>query len=189
MITVNGRDYRPPDRPVVAVCIDGSEPAYIEQAIAAGVMPWTQRVVEGAGVDLRADCVIPSFTNPNNLSIVTGVPPSVHGISGNYFLDQESGQEIMMNDPALLRAPTLFQSFQQAGFRVAVVTAKDKLSRLLGAGLIFGPDSAVCCSAECADKATVPTMASINSSTSLKDLCPRFIALSCPSLSLLSVFY
>ena len=148
MITVNGRDYLPPDRPVVAVCIDGSEPAYIEQAIAAGVMPWTQRVVEGAGVDLRADCVVPTFTNPNNLSIVTGVPPSVHGISGNYFLDQESGQEIMMNDPALLRAPTLFQSFQQAGFRVAAVTAKDKLCRLLGAGLIFGPDGAVCCSAE-----------------------------------------
>ena len=81
MITVNGRDYRPPDRPVVAVCIDGSEPAYIEQAIAAGVMPWTKRLVEGAGTDLRADCVVPSFTNPNNLSIVTGVPPSVHGIS------------------------------------------------------------------------------------------------------------
>jgi phosphonoacetate hydrolase len=157
MITVNGRDYRPPNRPVVAVCIDGSEPAYIEQAIAAGVMPWTQRVVEGAGVDLRADCVVPSFTNPNNLSIVTGAPPSVHGISGNYFLDQESGQEIMMNDPALLRAPTLFQSFQQAGFRVAAVTAKDKLCRLLGAGLIFGSDGAVCCSAERADKATVAT--------------------------------
>ena len=157
MITVNGRDYRPPDRPVVAVCIDGSEPAYIEQAIAAGVMPWTKRLVEGAGTDLRANCVVPSFTNPNNLSIVTGVPPSVHGISGNYFLDQESGQEIMMNDPALLRAPTLFQSFQQAGFRVAAVTAKDKLCRLLGAGLIFGSDGAVCCSAECADKATVAT--------------------------------
>ena len=101
MITVNGRDYQPPGRPVVAVCIDGSEPAYIERAIAAGVMPWTQRVVEGAGVDLRADCVVPSFTNPNNLSIVTGVSASPHGISGNYFLDQESGQEIMMNDPAL----------------------------------------------------------------------------------------
>jgi phosphonoacetate hydrolase len=63
----------------------------------------------------------------------------------------------MMNDPALLRAPTLFQSFQQAGFRVAAVTAKDKLCRLLGAGLIFGSDGAVCCSAECADKATVAT--------------------------------
>jgi phosphonoacetate hydrolase len=101
MITVNGRDYLPPDRPVVAVCIDGSEPAYIEQAIVVGVMPWAQRVVEETGADLRADCVVPSFTNPNNLSIVTGVPPSVHRISGNYFLDQESWQEIMMNDPAL----------------------------------------------------------------------------------------
>ena len=53
MITVNGRDYQPRDRPVVAVCIVGSEAMYIEQAIAAEAMPWTQCVVEGAGVDLR----------------------------------------------------------------------------------------------------------------------------------------
>ena len=93
MITVNGRDYRPPDRPVVAVCIDGSEPAYIEQAIAAGVMPWTQRVVEGAGVDLRADCVVPSFTNPNNLSIVTGVPLRFMEFLAIIFLTKKVGRK------------------------------------------------------------------------------------------------
>ena len=93
MITVNGRDYLPPDRPVVAVCIDGSEPAYIEQAIAAGVMPWTQRVVEGAGVDLRADCVVPSFTNPNNLSIVTGVPLRFMEFLTIIFLTKKVGRK------------------------------------------------------------------------------------------------
>jgi phosphonoacetate hydrolase len=46
-------------------------------------MPWLARRWRGAG--LLADCVVPSFTNPNNLSIVTGAPPSVHGICGNYF--------------------------------------------------------------------------------------------------------
>ena len=39
-ILVNGRRYRWPGRPVVVVCIDGSEPDYIERAVAAGVMPF-----------------------------------------------------------------------------------------------------------------------------------------------------
>ena len=77
-VTVNGRDYAWPDRPVVVVCIDGSEPDYIERAVADGAMPFLGPVLK-TGSDLRADCVIPSFTNPNNMSIVTGVPPVVAG--------------------------------------------------------------------------------------------------------------
>ena len=48
---------------------------------------------------------MPSTTNTNNTSIVTGVPPAVHGINGNYYLDPETGQEIMITDatPAALR--------------------------------------------------------------------------------------
>ena len=87
VINVNGRTYRWPEKPVVVVCIDGSEPDYIEQAIAAGAMPWMQQLMEDRGVDLRAHCVVPSFSNPNNISIVTGVPPVVHGICGNFFYD------------------------------------------------------------------------------------------------------
>src|SRR5688572_13761051 len=80
-ITVNGRSYRLPQRPTVVVCVDGSEPGYIERAVEAGVAPWFARILR-EGTNLLADCVVPSFTNPNNLSIVTGRPPSVHGISG-----------------------------------------------------------------------------------------------------------
>ena len=154
-INVNGRDYRWPDKPVVVVCIDGSEPDYIEQAIAAGVMPWMQRIVEGAGSDLRADCVVPSFTNPNNISIVTGVPPVVHGICGNFYYDREGDREVMMNEPELLRTPTIFKAFQDAGARVAIVTAKDKLRRLLGNELALGEDGAICFSSEKADQVTL----------------------------------
>lgn len=151
-VEVNGRRYGWPAKPVVVVCVDGSEPAYIEEAISAGRAPFLARVTS-RGADFRADCVVPSFTNPNNLSIVTGVPPAVHGISGNYFLDPESGEEVMMNDPRFLRAPTIFQAFQAAGARVAVVTAKDKLRTLLGHGLDFGAHGAVCVSAEKAGEA------------------------------------
>src|SRR5690242_4011378 len=101
-ITVNGRTYAWPAQPLVVVCVDGSEPGYIEAAVAAGQAPFFARILK-SGTSRLADCVVPSFTNPNNLSIVTGVPPSVHGICGNYFFEPETGREIMMNDPALLR--------------------------------------------------------------------------------------
>jgi phosphonoacetate hydrolase len=146
-IEVNGRAYRLPERPSVVVCVDGCEPDYIAQAIAGAHMPWMKRVL-AQGAAVIADCVIPSFTNPNNLSIVTGVPPAVHGICGNYLYDAASGVEVMMNDPKWLRSPTLLAALAEAGARVAVVTAKDKLRRLLGHRL-----RGICFSAEKADQA------------------------------------
>jgi len=153
-VVVNGRAYRRPTRPVVVVCVDGSEPGYIERAVETGRARFFERVLEH-GTNRLADCVIPSFTNPNNISIVTGVPPSVHGISGNFFFDPESGAEVMMNDPRLMRADTVFKAFQGAGARIAVITAKDKLRRLLGHGLAIGPERAICFSAEQADTASL----------------------------------
>ena len=148
-IEVNGRSYRLPARPSVVVCVDGCEPDYIAQAVAAGHMPWMKRVL-AAGSAVIADCVIPSFTNPNNLSIVTGASPAVHGICGNYLYDTESGAEVMMNDPKWLRAPTLLAALADAGCKVAVVTAKDKLRKLLGHRL-----RGLCFSAEKADDTTL----------------------------------
>ena len=148
-VTVNGRAYRWPDRPLVVVCVDGCEPDYVNQAIEAGCAPWIASLV-GRGTCLTADCVVPSFTNPNNLSIVTGVPPSVHGICGNYFFDAEAGAEVMMNDAKYLRTGTILAAFANAGAKVAVVTAKDKLRALLGHRL-----KGICFSAEKADEVTL----------------------------------
>jgi phosphonoacetate hydrolase len=150
---VNGRRYGWPASPLVVICCDGSEPEYMERAMAEGVMPHLQRMI-GKGENLRGLCVMPSFTNPNNLSIVTGAPPSVHGICGNTLIDPASGEETMMNDPKWLRAPTIFAAFQKSGAKVAVVTAKDKLRRLLGHGLAFD-GSAICFSSEKADASTI----------------------------------
>ena len=149
MINVNDRRYATPKQPTVVVCVDGCEPDYIAQAVAHGRMPWLKRVLAD-GTVLVADCVIPSFTNPNNLSIVTGAPPSVHGICGNYLFDVASGAEVMMNDPKWLRAPTLLATLAEAGQSVAVVTAKDKLRQLLGHKM-----RGICFSAEKADQATL----------------------------------
>ncbi|SOY62721.1 Phosphonoacetate hydrolase; 2-phosphonopropionate hydrolase [Cupriavidus taiwanensis] len=148
-IQVNGHHYQLPTRPTVIVCIDGCEQEYINLAVQAGATPFFASLAK-RGTVLTGDCVVPSFTNPNNLSIVTGVPPSVHGICGNFFYDSEAGAEVLMNDARYLRAPTVLAAAAQAGASVAVVTAKDKLRALLGHGL-----EGICFSAEKADQATV----------------------------------
>jgi phosphonoacetate hydrolase len=147
-VEVNRRRYALPRERIVVLCIDGCEPEYLNQAIAAGAMPWLASLAK-RGTCLTADCVIPSFTNPNNLSIVTGAPPSVHGICGNYFWDRDAGAEVMMNDPRYLRAPTLLATLADRGAKVAVVTAKDKLRALLGHRM-----TGICFSAEKADTVT-----------------------------------
>jgi len=152
-VTVNGRAYPWPRVPAVVICLDGCEPAYLEIAMARGLMP-TLAAMRARGTFRTAHSVIPSFTNPNNLSIATGRPPAVHGICGNYLYEPETGQEVMMNDVRFLRAPTIFSAFHAAGARVAVLTAKDKLRALLGAGLSFEGGRAVCFSSERADQAT-----------------------------------
>jgi phosphonoacetate hydrolase len=149
-LNVNGRVYRWMDRPLVVVCVDGCEQEYITAAVAAGAAPFLGRLLAGSGTSFIADCVMPSFTNPNNLSIVTGVPPSVHGICGNYFFDPESGEEVMMNDPRHLRAGTILAAFSAAGAKVAVITAKDKLRKLLGHQM-----KGICFSSEKADQVTL----------------------------------
>ncbi len=148
-VTVNGRRYRWPDRPLVVVCVDGCEPDYISQAIEAGRAPFLASLAE-RGTCLTADCVVPSFTNPNNLSIVTGAPPAVHGICGNFFWDPDAQAEVMMNDAKYLRAGTILAALADAGAKVAVVTAKDKLRSLLGHKL-----RGICFSSEKADQVTM----------------------------------
>jgi len=155
-VKVNGRTYRWPQRPLVVVCVDGCEPDYINQAITAGRAPFFASLVSH-GICLTADCVIPSFTNPNNLSIVCGAPPAVHGICGNFFYDAEADAEVMMNDAKYLRAGTILAALADAGATVAVVTAKDKLRALLGHKL-----HGICFSAEKAGDATLDANGIIN---------------------------
>jgi phosphonoacetate hydrolase len=148
-LNVNGRNYRWMDRPLAVICVDGCEYDYVRRAVAAGDAPFLGRM-SAQGAAFEGDCVVPSFTNPNNMSIVTGVPPSVHGICGNYFYDREAGAEVMMNDPKYLRVGTILAAFAAAGAKVAAVTAKDKLRQLLGKDL-----QGMCFSAEKADREAI----------------------------------
>jgi phosphonoacetate hydrolase len=130
-IELNGVRYRWPDRPVVVVCNDGGDPAYFDRALESGIAPNVARFMQ-TGFSAIAQCVIPSFTCPNNVSIVTGSPPSVHGISGNFYLEPETGRAVVMTGPELMRSTTILAEFSRQGAKVASITAKDKLRQQLG---------------------------------------------------------
>lgn len=148
-IEVNGRKYQWPQRPTVIICFDGCDPAYIKASSRKGHIPTLDRMIREGFYDI-ADAVMPTFTNPNNISIVCGAPPSVHGVAGNYYLDRETRQEIMMLDARLMRSSTILAEFSQAGAAVAVVTAKDKLRKALSYGM-----RGIAVSAQYADRCTL----------------------------------
>jgi phosphonoacetate hydrolase len=154
--TANGRTYSPPARPIVVICLDGSADEYLDAALARGLMPNLQRMAVH-GYRGLARAAMPTFTNVNNSSIITGVPPNVHGIGGNFFLNPESGEEVMMNSSAFLRAETITGAAHQAGRNVAIVTAKEKLRDILGAGLREGTRRGIAFSSEKVDQAKVET--------------------------------
>lgn len=151
-ILVNGRRYRCPSGPVAVICLDGWDPAYLAVSLAAGDLP----ALASCGFHAPALSAMPSFTNPNNLSIVTGVPPAVHGVSGNTYLDRATGQAVMVTGDAELRVPTILAALAEAGVPVAVVTAKEKLRRALAKGLPIG-NRGIAVSAECAADARLET--------------------------------
>lgn len=133
-VSVNGVRYRWPKRPVVVVCIDGGDPAYLQAYLDDGAVPNIARFIK-EGFSTVADGTVPSFTCPNNMSIITGTPASRHGISGNYYLDTRTGEAVVMTGPELLRGDTILSRFASAGAKVVSITAKDKLRKQLGKNL------------------------------------------------------
>lgn len=158
-VKVNGREYKFRNAPVVGICMDGTSMDYYEAA--KDVMPNLQRFIKDGSSGL-VHSVIPSFTNPNNMAIVTGVTPDKNGVCGNYWYDRTNDREVMMNDPENLQVPTILASFTDQGKKVGVVTAKDKLRKMLGKNL-----NGICFSAEFADKATAEENGIANVTTDL----------------------
>jgi len=151
-VQLNGITYRWPQQPVVVVCIDGGDPAYIEQGVRDGIIPNIARFMR-EGFSAIADGTVPSFTCPNNMSLITGAPPAVHGISGNYYLN-EQGEAVVMTGPELLRSRTILAAFADAGAKVVSITAKDKLRKQLGKDLDLSRGN-VSFSSEKADQCTL----------------------------------
>lgn len=148
-ISVNQREYLLPDRPVVVICADGCAGEYLTLGFAHGELPHLAKLA-AAGYCGQARGALPSFTNVNNCAMVTGTPPSKTGIGGNYIIDPETGEEVMTNSSHFLRNDTILAAASNAGRKVAMVTAKDKLRELLSKGM-----NGIAVSAEKADEVSI----------------------------------
>src|ERR1700730_13501888 len=142
--SANGITYGPSADPIVVICMDGSADEYYNASLARDRMPVLKRMVTNGYRGLVRGA-LPSFTNVNNASIVTGVSPAIHGICGNFFYDESKNQEVMMNSAEYLRAETILAAASKAGRKVAVVTAKEKLRDILShkmKGIAFSAEKA-----------------------------------------------
>lgn len=142
--SANGINYQPSAKPIVVICIDGSADEYIDATMAYDRMPNLKKMAQ-KGYRGMVRGALPSFTNVNNSSIVTGVSPAVHGISGNFFYDEKKDEEVMMNSAGYLRTETILAAASNAGRKVAVVTAKEKLRDILShklQGIAFSAEKA-----------------------------------------------
>lgn len=151
--TLNGVIYHRPTKPVVVVCIDGGDPAYFAHGLQAGILPNLARLLR-QGFYAVADGTVPSFTCPNNMSIVTGAEPDVHGISGNFYLEPATRRPVVMTGPELLRSRTVLAEYGSRGAKVVSITAKDKLRQQLQKGLDLSQGH-ISFSAQCAEQCTL----------------------------------
>jgi phosphonoacetate hydrolase len=166
-VSVNGKNYNWPKSPVVVILIDGGDPSYVNTGLSQGLLPNFKKLMTDGFVSVALGAM-PSFTNPNNISVITGVPPSIHGISGNFFLNPATGQEAMMDQPEFLRADSILAKFSEQGAKVVALTAKDKLAKMLAYKL-----RGISFSAEKADKCTK----AVNGI----DNCPAYVGKPVPS--------
>jgi len=113
----------------VIICIDGFDPEYLE----ACEIPNLKEIGKKGFLRIGKS-MMPSVTNVNNVSIVTSCYPQIHGISSNYRLVRETGEEIYMESGDYILSETMFQRAETLGEKSIVVTSKDKLRTLLTKG-------------------------------------------------------
>ncbi len=152
-VVLNGTTYQWPSKPIVVVCIDGGDPTYIEQGVKDAIIPNIEKFMK-TGFYAVADGTVPSFTCPNNMSIVTGAEPAVHGISGNFYLEPETRQAVVMTGPELLRSSTVLAEFAKRGAKIVSITSKDKLRLQLQKGIDIGAGN-ISFAAQHADRCTL----------------------------------
>ena len=113
----------------VIVCCDGLDPEYLSATDTPG---WD--TIADTGRAGECDGVVPSVTNVNNVSIVTGSYPETHGITTNTYYDRDRDERVYMEDPSFIRCPTKLELAAERDEAVGALVAKDKLKRMVGQG-------------------------------------------------------
>ena len=115
--------FQRPQRTVVVMC-DGLGMDYYRASPMPTLKSWAEQ-----GVFAEVEAVLHSVTNANNASICCSAWPSAHGVVGNSYLDEKTGEEEYLEDSSLVLAPTLFERAGRTGVRSALLTSKKKTNR------------------------------------------------------------
>ncbi len=124
------------DQTTIVVMIDGLDPEYLECCPTPRL-----RDLANSGFMLEAKAMMPTVTNVNNVSLITARYPREHGITSNYWLNQQDSTEHYMESAEYVETETMFQRAQALQARSLLVTAKDKLRRLLSSGTTLNVSS------------------------------------------------
>ena len=116
-------------RKILIILIDGGDPQYFDRAEVPNL-----RRLGASGFWVTGSCVIPSVTNVNNASVMTGGYPCEHGITGNFWYNPATGDGTYMESAEYLTRETLFEEAKRLGMSTALFTSKVKLKRLLARG-------------------------------------------------------
>jgi phosphonoacetate hydrolase len=111
--------------------IDGFDPAYVQP----GRAPRLAALMKAGASTLDGRGVLPTLTNVNHISLLTGTFPERHGLSTNFYFDRTTRTDVFMEQVSFVREPLLFERLRAAGWSTALVTAKEKLTKLLRRGL------------------------------------------------------
>jgi phosphonoacetate hydrolase len=116
-------------RQAVLMCLDGCAPDYLR-----GDIPNIRRLSKGGFSTDAGLAMVPTVTNVNNVSLITGTYPQEHGITSNCYYDRKNGEDVYMESPDSITAPTIFERLARRGKRSALLSVKDKLCALLNKG-------------------------------------------------------
>lgn len=112
------------------ICIDGCDPDYIKRSS----VPNLRRLARRGTYIEEGISMVPTVTNVNNVSLITGAYPDKHGITSNCYYDMDSGKEVYMESAEFIKTETIFEKVKKFGIRTCLLTSKEKLLTLLRKG-------------------------------------------------------
>ena len=92
------------------------------------------RHMAAAGLHRDVTAIMPTVTNVNNVSISCSALPREHGLTGNSYYNEETGEADYMESADFLLRPTISQRAARHGVKSALLTCKKKSVNLLARG-------------------------------------------------------
>ena len=118
------------DQRIVIIMIDGLGMDYYNKT----ELSFIQNMAR-TGIFKSGNCIFPTLTNANNISIACGTWPETHGVTTNCYFDESTGKAEFLEDHRFLCAPTIFDLADRQGRQSALLTCKSKTTKILGNNL------------------------------------------------------